>query len=502
MTAVFGDKVRTGAIWSYAGQVFMTLGSFVMGVILARVLGPEDFGVFIAVTAFTSMFMMAVQFGMPQAIVQARELSADETNAAFWSVMALGLLFVGVIAVVAEPLSTLYRSERFPAVMYMMSGVFLLTPYTSVGLALLRREMRFDQVARLNMLALSVSAPASILAALLGAEVYALALGAILNMLIIAAGIAYSVPWQPRWPRIAPVRSLLGYSGFTTLNNLLALTTNRVDNMLVGAMLSTFSLGLYNRAYSLARMPSEQFSESLGPLVLGALSRIQDDVDWSRQLYFKAICAISLLTLPFLVFLLLAGPAAIDFLYGSQWHDAGIPLQVMVLGAVFVMLSVTLKGFAYAQALVRQAVVVNFLVLSLTVVAVVALAQWGLIAVAAGIVLREAVLFTLMVRVLGRSRIGLRLVEVLHAVAPALIAAATALLAGIPALDLGRALRPGDPFVLLLVVGVVVFVVYALCALVLIRVWRSHAPLIAAAVLLGEMLETLAARLRARRRPA
>jgi O-antigen/teichoic acid export membrane protein len=498
MLSQFSASVRRGAIWTYLGEGSLTIGNFVLGVVLARILGPSDFGVFIAVTAFTSVLLMLAQFGVPQALLQARHFSGGEENGAFWLIAVIGLFVLGLIAVIAEPLGLIYDSDSFALVMYGMCGVFIITPYTSVGLALLRREMRFDDVAKLNVHAMAVSAPMSVVAAALGLGVYSLVLGAVLNMAMMAFGVWRLSRWLPGLPAFSAVRGLMSYSGFTTLNNLMLSALSRVDNAIVGLLLSMAALGLYNRSYSLARLPAEQLADSLSPLLLGTLSRIQDDTERSRKLFLKAICAISLVTLPFLVFLMVAGPDAIVLIYGNEWSGAGDPLRVMSVGAVFLMWSAMLKSFVNAQALVRQLAAVNFFALVFTGVSVLLSAGWGLIAVAVAITSREVLLFFMMIGILKRSRIRLTAAAVGYSALPGLGAAAAA--AGVGYFVELRLEGVGidSPALLVFAVGAAVFGVHLAMTLILMGAWRSHAPLAAASALLRDTVAGLWVRMKAR----
>ena len=500
MSALQSNQVRHSAIWIYASEIVKTLSQFVVGVILARLLGPVDFGIFVAVTAFTSMLLLTVQFGMPQALLQAKLLDDAQVNGAFWFIVLTSVIFVGVVSVITPPLSTLYDSASFSTVMYLMSGLFLLTPFTAVGLALLRREMRFDRAAKIGMVSLGVSGASSIVAASLGAGVYSLVLGAYVGMAVNAAMLARSLTWRPSAPRLAPVRPLLAYSGFATLNIMLSSATSRVDNMIVGSVLGTGSLGLYNRAYSLARIPSDQFAQSLGPLVLGSLARIQEDIERSRELYFKAVSAISAVSMPFLVVLGVAGPLAVEFLYGQDWLGAGQPLRAMVVGAVFLVLSVTLRGFINAQGLVRQLVPINGAVFVLTIGLVLLLAPAGLTAIAAGISFREALLFFLMARLLSRSAIKLRPAEIVYAVVPILVACAVSMFTGFAVLEYSRGSLAENSLLRLFLVGSSIFICYTSVLLALMLTWTSHAPLATTRELLTEVLAKVLTRLRLRLR--
>jgi PST family polysaccharide transporter len=494
-------EVRRGAAWSYAGQLYLTIGHFVLGVVLARLLGPDEFGVFIAVTAFTSLMLIAANFGLPQALLQAKTLSREQIDAAFWTMVVLALAMLAMLVLIAGPLTTVYDAPEFRGVMLAMGGILLLTPYTALGFALLRRQMRFDRVARIDMLAFNVSAFAGVVSALAGAEVYSLVVGAITAMLVNTLSIARAEPWRPRLPRLAPVRSLLRYAGFVTVNNFIGVSASRVDNMVLGAVLGTGPLGPYNRAYSLARIPSDQFAESIGPLLLRSLARVQDDPVRTRTLYFKAVAAITALTLPLLVLLGVAGPVAIDFLYGAAWSSAGAPLQVMVIGAAFLVLGVNMRVLINALGLVRELVRINLILLAATVLSVAVLAPFGLVAVAAGISAREALMLLLTARLLRRSRLRLRLAEVVHAAAPSFIAAAVSLPAGLSALILARGPAETNSLLVLVVVAIVIFATYGLVLGGLIAFWRSHAPLASLRDILVEAAGLLRCRI-SRLRPA
>jgi teichuronic acid exporter len=484
----FSAGIRSGAIWSYGSQVFLTVLSFLVGVVMARLLGPADFGVFMAVTSFTSIVMLLVQFGIPPALIQAKELDARQKDASLGLMLLFAIVLSILLFVVAGPLSAIYESDDFAPVMYAMALLFLPTTYPAIGLALLRREMRFPEVARINALAQLWSSISSIAAAMLGFGVYSLVLGAVIGTFTTAIGTACALRWWPAWPRLLSVRPLLRYASLTTVNIVQDMAINRADNMLVGAVLGTSALGLYNRAFSLARLPSDQFAESLGPLLLGALSRVQTDLAWSRLLFLKAISAISIVTMPFLALLFFAGPQLVRLIYGEAWADAGDPLQVMVAGGYFVMLSALLQRFAYAQNLVSAAARVHFLVLVATILLVSIAAPFGLTAIAWAIVLREVLWTTLLARVVSRSSVALGFWTYIHASTPSLIAACVSGVAALCLVDLPPMMEATALSIAFVKFSSVLFLVYFQVLLVLVFLWRTHEPLAHTAALFVEIL--------------
>jgi PST family polysaccharide transporter len=242
------------------------------------------------------------------------------------------------------------------------------------------------------------------------------------------------------------------------------------------------ALGLYNRAYSLARIPSDQFAESIGPFLLSSLARVQDDVDASRTRWLKALTAIGVLTYPFLVVLAVVGPAVVEVLYGPAWAEAGVPLQVMVIGAMFLVPASVLRSLINAQGLVGQLVPVNLFVLVATVLAVIALAPLGIVGIALGISAREMLLFGLLARVARLCKVDIRLVDMLHALLPSLGAASAAFLGGEITLALLSADQVASELAKAVFGGATVLLVYGLAMLAIMRLWRGHAPLSAVTV--------------------
>lgn len=471
------ERIRKGALWSYASQFYLTASSFVAGIALARLLGPAAFGVFIAVTAFTSLLGLLVQLGLPQAILQSERLDDEEANAAFWSVALASWCVAVLVWFAAEPLGRLFAMAAFAPVMKGMTLILVLTPFAGIVLAMMRRALQFAEVARMHIVAFTIGTALSIIAALAGLGAHSLVLGAVGQMLTMVLGLRRRCQWRPGRPRLAAVRRLLGFGGFATADNALQMATNRIDNLLVGALLGDRLLGLYNRAFSLSRLPSEQFSESLGPLLLGSLARVQGDARASRALYFKALSAIAIAAMPFLALLALLGPQAIAFLYGPDWIGAALPLQIMLLGAVFLMVSSSLRRLVLAQGLAAALLQPNLLALFGTIVVVAAGAPFGLAAIAAGISARELLVADALVRVLSRSRLRLRRRELLLVIAPSLVASGfTILLLG--ALDLRiHAAVGGNPFLYLAAMSCVGIGLYAACIALLVMLWRTHPTL-------------------------
>jgi len=236
-------------------------------------------------------------------------------------------------------------------------------------------------------------------------------------------------------------------------------------------------------------MPVEQLAQSLQPLVFSGLSRVQHDLEHTAQMYHKALCAMATAVFPFLLLFLFIAEDFIVSIYGEKWQASALPLQVMIIGAFASMVSVTLQGLSAAQNMVAKEVPIHFASLVLTVLLVTLLAPYGLLAVAAGISLKEIVLLLLLKRMIARSRVGLGWRRLIYAVMPPFIACTmSAIITGITVWSLADALSI-NPFIRMTIISMILLTSYGLLILGLYRIWRTHAGLNSAVSLVLQVLK-------------
>ena len=469
-----GQKIKTGALWTYVQTVVVTGSQFVAGVLLARMLGPEDFGVFIAVTAITAILSMQVKFGLDHAIVQAKEINDEQINACFWVMQSIALILAVLFYFCLPYLQDVYEDPRFIGLSLVMMVSFFLIPINSINQARIRRDLRFVLLSKTYMSSIFVALAVSLLLAYFGFGPYSMAISGLFVMVVeLFLYARYQVLWLPRWPSFRSVSALARYGWFANINSIQSTITEKIDNILIGIYLNTNLLAIYNRAYSLARLPVTELGQSIFPVVFGGLSRAQHDEDYTRALYQKSLCTLSLVVFPFLVLFLFIGESFIQVLYGSEWIGAAEPLKYMIVGAFATLFSITLRSIVAAQNLVAKEVWINLAGMVITIGVVVGFSQWGLTAIAIGISVREIVVLLLLKQLIHRSSINIGWVDLWQAAWPSLLACSV--MAALTALFMAdiRSWVPGD-LGYLVMVSVSMGAIYALTVGVLLLVFRNH----------------------------
>ena len=471
-----GTQVKHAALWTYARTFLISVLSFIGGIILARILGPADFGVFIAATAFTTVLSVVVNFGLPQALVRQDHVNNEHYNAAFWTMSSVAVICAGILWVASSFLEKFYDDERFSVILVLMTLTYFMIPYVSVNNAVLRRAMDFRTVSLIAMKTTIFVMSISIALALYGIGAFALVAGGIVALLSASYMSWRKTHWLPGFPKFEPVFPILPYAFKANLNNIQTVFTGRVDNMLVGALLGTSQLGIYNRAFSLARMPVEQLAENLQPVLFSGLAKIKDDSARSRQIYHKSICILALAVFPLLALFWLIAADFIVVLYGQAWAAAAEPMRIMTIGAAAFLLTLSFRSISAAQNLVGKEAWVHFIGLILLIVFVLFSARWGISAVAIGVTAKELIVFAIFQTVIARSHLRYGWGALSRALTPAFIATLSSVLV----VYLCFSWLPGTPWARLLIIAALYLSVYLASAVIMSRLWKAHVELASA----------------------
>lgn len=467
--------MKVGALWVYLQGGLGAVIQFGAGIVLARILDPADFGAFYAVVAFTAILQAQVLFGIPAALLQAKELTEDQWNSAFWVMEAISVGCTIMVFAFSGWLQGFYDDLRFTLIIHVMCLNFFIIPYMSINGTLLRRNLDYKIVSQIQIVVAFVGIAVSIGLAVAGFGPFSLAISGILSSLLSTVLMARKAPWRPSllFNRFG-LKPLFRFGWRLHLNNSLSLFAGRVDNMMVGSMIGAVGLGIYNRAFNLSRMPVTEITSRMYQVFFTGLSRVQDDLEYSRAMYSKILCAMTTAVFPFLAVFILDAEGIIGILYGVQWLPAAVPLKIMALGSFPYVIAVTLGALSDAQNLVARETPIQVFNAAATILAVLLGTPWGLIGISIGISVKSFLLMLLLNRMVSRSHVGLKFKYVLKAAGPAVISTMMALVIGGLAGWRLRSWFPPESFVHLCGVASAVFGTYGASLALLARLMPDN----------------------------
>jgi O-antigen/teichoic acid export membrane protein len=422
------DRTVSALSWSFASQIIGQGLRFGIGVLLARLLSPTEFGLVGMVLVFTGFGAAVADLGLNAALVHRQDVEPRHYSTVFWLNLAASIVMVAALWLGAPHIGRFYDAPDLVPITLLLSFVFPLRLLSVVPIAKLQRDLNFRKLAIVDSTVAALTGLLAIVLALAGWGVHALVARELLLPGLTAVAVWWGSEWVPRkLPDKRSAQELLPFGlnlmGFTMFNY----WVRNADNLLIGRFVGSHGLGLYTRAYALMLMPVTQVGGALSRVMFPALSRIQTERARVKRIYLRAIGVVALVSFP-----LMAGLVAVagDFvlgLLGPRWSDV-IPL-LQVLAPVGMMQSVgATVGWLYqSQGRTDWQFRWGIFAGAVTLIAFGIGIRWGVMGVAVAYAVRTLLLVYPSYAIPGRL-IGLRFGEVFAAVrGPLLLAGAMAL---------------------------------------------------------------------------
>ena len=381
-----------GIKWTTAAAVVTALLQVGYTAIMARLLSPAAFGLVAmagVVLRFGSYF---AEMGLGHALVQRPRITPEDIRATFTASLVLGGGVALLVAVLA-PLAVFFFKDAavVPLVRVMALGFVVLSVGTT-STSLLRRELRFNLLAKLEVLAYVLGyGGVGVGCALSGAGVWSLVAASLAQQLLLSlftyAAIRHSLRPLGGWHHYAP---LLGYGSRVSVISFLEFINSNLDTLLIGRLLGPALLGIYNRAFMLLFLPSYFLANSIGKVAFPAFSQIQHDVPRLRRMYLSGTTLAASLLIPTCAGVAIAAPELVRLLLGPGW-EASVPVLRVLCVAIPLNLTTMFAGIvADARANLRQKIWLNMQYIVVLSGLFWGLHGYGLVGIAAAVGIGEA----------------------------------------------------------------------------------------------------------------
>lgn len=331
--------VRTtfAAQWRLAGSLAAAAFQFGIGVFLARLLTPADFGVVALAFVVLGLTQIVGDLGMAAAVVQRAELTERHIRTAFTLSSLLGIVVAVVVAAAAPVAAAVMREPALTAVLGTLALAFALRGVAGVAGALLRRNLDFRRQFWIDTISYIVGyAGVALTLALLGYGVWSLVWGSLVQAFLASAA-QLAVVRHPVRPLVGQreLPELLHFGVGMTMIGLANYIALNGDNFVVGRWMGTASLGLYSRAYNLMNLPHTYLASVMSSVLLPAFSHAQADSNRLRRGFLLVTQLTAMVAGPLMGAMVIAAPHLVSTLYGPQWMGVVGPLQILCAAGYF-----------------------------------------------------------------------------------------------------------------------------------------------------------------------
>jgi len=330
-------RVRSGISWNVSSSLLGQFIGFLRSVTLARILAPEDFGLFaMALTVVTAADALTT-IGLDRTIIANQFQTRAELEAhldTVWSAELIRRIIVAlVVSLSAFPMAQFYRQSDLKIIIPILACANLVQGFQNIGLVLLQKEINFRRVFWFDLTTNVGGVVLTIALAAVLRNVWALVLGMLLTATI---GTALSYVFHSYRPRVKFERVALAkaahFGKFAIVFAVASYVANTADNIMVGRLLGTAALGNYSLAFNIASAPIIVVIFSVSAVLLPAYAEINSqDPAMLEPAFTKSFNLTVLIMLTIAVPLFFSADEVVQVLFGARWTSAGSVLRILAL---------------------------------------------------------------------------------------------------------------------------------------------------------------------------
>lgn len=330
------NKTLSGVKWSAIGR-FSTQGiSFVISILLARILSPSDYGVIGMIGIFMAIAQTFIDSGFGSALIRKKDCTDTDYSTAFYFNIVVGIVSYLILFISAPFIADFFKTPILVDIVRVLSINLFLNSLTIVQTAKLTAAVDFKSQAKISLIAVIVSGIIGLIMAYHGYGVWSLVYQSVSISIVRTISLGLVTKWKPqRTFSRDSFNYLFGFGSKILSASLLHTIYANLTTILIGKFYTPKDLGYYSRGESLASLPSTNLTSILQSVTYPILSKIQDDDERLIQAYRKYICVTSMVIFFGMCLLAALAKPLILVLLSDKWTNSIIYLQVFCFAYMF-----------------------------------------------------------------------------------------------------------------------------------------------------------------------
>ncbi len=330
------SKATSGFIWNAAERFSVTIGQFVIGIVLARLLMPEDFGLIGMLSIFIALSHVFIQSGMGSGLIQKQDRTEKDYSTVFIFNLVVSTLCYIILYVTAPVIASFYEMPQLIPLTRVLGLSIIINAFAVVQRTKLEIEVDFKTLAKINVIALLTGGGVAIVAAVYGMGVWSLVIQTLLISVTTVIGLwvlgswSFSIVFSKE-----SFKQLFGYGSKLLAAGIYSKSLQEVYNLVIGKAYSASELGFFVQAKKLSEKPSGILTSVLQKVSFPILTALQDDEEKMISVYRQMIKMAAYLTLPSLTLLAILAEPIIVLLITDKWLPAVPLLQLLCIVKMF-----------------------------------------------------------------------------------------------------------------------------------------------------------------------
>lgn len=330
---IFKAEVIRALKWTVIGRFSTQIVSWVITILLIRLLMPGDYGLMAMATVFSGLFALVAEIGLGSSLVQSTDVSERQMRQVFAIVLLSNFAIFVVLVVGVAPLAALFfREPRLETIIQVVALQFVPAAFAVIPGAMLHREMLYAGRSAVEFVSSLCGSVLTLGLAYKGYGAWSLAWGGVLAATLRATGYVWLKPYNdlPLFD-FKGCGQIVRFGRDVAANQLLFHFYSQADSLIVGKLLGRHDLGLYSVSMDLASLPASRLASILNQVAFPAMSKVKRDGGDVSPYVLKSIRGISLLSFPVMWGISSVSPEIIEGVLGNRWEAATMPLCLLSL---------------------------------------------------------------------------------------------------------------------------------------------------------------------------
>jgi len=333
------QKTAQGLFWGLMSSGGMQLLNLVIGIFLARLLSPEEYGIVGMLAIFTLIAVNLQDSGFGVALINVKDIKYNDYNSVFWFSIGVSLSMYLLLFLCAPLIAAFFHQ---PCLTSLSRFIFLSFIFAALGIspnAVLVRSLRIKEKAIISITALFVSGAVGVTMAYHGYSYWSLATQQVLYNAVTCAGRYYFARW---WPTLkvdfTPVKQMFAFSYKVLITSIMSTVSNNVLTVIFGRLFPPTAVGNYSQANKWNTMASSLVSGTVSQITQPVLVRVVDDKERMCRVFGKIMRFTAFMAFPAMFGLAMVAPEFILLTITDKWVDSIPLLQILCLGGAFLPL--------------------------------------------------------------------------------------------------------------------------------------------------------------------
>ncbi len=328
----YGKVAASGMVWQLTERIFTAFLQFVLTTILARLLQPEEYGIIAIVMVFITISDLLVIAGLGTAIIQGKNIDQVALSSVFYFNIVASVIFYVILFFCAPLIADFYKAPIVSPILRCYSIVILPTAINNMLRSMLLKELQYKKVFLSSIIPLFISGVVGVIAAYLGAGVFAMAIQALVYAFFAMVILFFVTKWKPglcfSWEKSL---NLLKYGWKLLVANLIEVGYKNIYPLIIPRFFSKSALGFYTYGRQIPNVVVSTVNSSTIGTMFPIFSKCQDDKKMLKEYLRRTIRISNFIIFPIMAGISVLSKEIIIILLGQKWADSAFYLSLFCI---------------------------------------------------------------------------------------------------------------------------------------------------------------------------